>query len=290
MMTFRGIFFWLINFLSIPFFFREYVQKNKVSILLFHDLDFNYCETIFSFLLKNYNVIPLQDYIDAIKNNNYTNIPEKALIITFDDGHIDNYKLLPVIKKFSLPITIFLCSGIINTNRKYWFTLPLNKNLKNKLKNISNSERLNILSNLGFNQTKEYDTKQALQKHHIQEMKSYVDFQSHTFFHPCLPKCSNKEAEFELDKSKYLLENDYNIKINALSYPNGDYSNREIKISKNLGYECGITVDPGYNSSSSNLFKLKRFSVNDTCDINELAVKSSGFYSLFKKYLLDKWR
>lgn len=281
-MTFRSIFFWLINFLSIPLFFREFIQKNKVSILLFHDLDFNYCETIFNFLLKNYNIIHLQDYIEAVKNNNYTKIPEKALIITFDDGHINNYKLLPAIKKFSLPITIFLCTGIINTNRKYWFTLPLNKNLKNKLKNISNSERLNILSNLGFSQTKEYAKKQSLQKNHILEMKDYVNFQSHTLFHPCLPKCTDKEAEFELDSSKYLLENDYGIKINALSYPNGDYCERDIKFSKNLGYECGITVDPGYNSFSSDLFKLKRFSVNDTCDINELAVKSSGFYSFFK--------
>ena len=279
----RTAFFWLINFLCIPYFFREFIQKNKVSILLFHDLEFKSSEKIFKFLIKNYNIICLQDYINAVKNDNYNAIPNKALIITFDDGHINNYKLLPVIKKLSLPITIFLCSGLINTNRKYWFTLDLNKKLKNQLKTTSNNQRLNILSDLGYYEKKEFKTKQALQKNHIIEMKDYVNFQSHTFFHPCLPRCNDKEANFEIGQSKYLLENEYNIKINALSYPNGDYCERDIKICKNLGYECGITVDPGYNSFKSDLFRLKRFSVNDTSDINELAVKSSGFYSFFQR-------
>src|ERR1035441_10495319 len=79
----------------------------------------------------------------------------------------------------------------------------------------------------------------------INEMRDYVNFQSHTIFHPCLTKCNYDEAKEEILKSKIILERDYQLNINALAYPNGDYTNREIVICKSAGYKCAITVDAG---------------------------------------------
>ena len=74
----------------------------------------------------------------------------------------------------------------------------------------------------------------------------------------------------------------YGLNINSISYPNGDYSRRDILLSKEAGYRCGITIDFGYNTIKTDIFTLKRFSVNDTEDMNELIVKSSGLWSFFR--------
>jgi peptidoglycan/xylan/chitin deacetylase (PgdA/CDA1 family) len=154
-----------------------------------------------------------------------------------------------VIKKINISVTIFLCAAIINTNRHFWF--KFRKQLNFKLKNISNKKRLDILSEIGFEQDKEFDTPQALQKMHIDEMKHYVNMQSHTLFHPILPRCNNDEARAEISNSKKILEREYKLKINAISYPKGDYSTRDILLAKEAGYKCGITVDFGFNTCNA---------------------------------------
>jgi len=44
-------------------------------------------------------------------------------------------------------------------------------------------------------------------------------------------------------------------------------------------------VDSGYNDIHTDLFRLKRFSVNDAKSITELMVKASGIYGLIKHKL-----
>ena len=272
----------IIRLSGLPFLFREILQKNKISVLMFHDISKEIAEQTFNYLSKKYNIIHLNDFIEAIDKRDKNKIPKKALIITFDDGHIRNYEILPVVKKYNIPVTIFLCASIINTNRHFWFKFKNQLISISILKNKSNKEKLDILSKMGFEKDKEFDKPQALQKSHIDEMKNYVNMQSHTLYHPCLPKCDNDEARTEIFNSKEILERDYKLKINAISYPNGDYSERDILLAKEAGYKCGITVDFGFNTIKSDVFRLKRLSVNDTDDINELIVKASGVWAFFK--------
>lgn len=278
----RKIIFKILRYSGLPFIFREIVQRNKVTILMFHEIDKVTAEKTFAYLTRNYSIIDLNDFIDACKKKDNTKFPKKAMILTFDDGHLSNYEILPVITKYKLPVTIFLCSAIINTNRHYWFRLNMESHEVSKLKLVSNKKRLELLANMGFEQDKEFEMPQAMQKLHIDQMKDSVNLQSHTMYHPILPKCDYDEAKKEIFDSKAFLENEYGLKINSIAYPNGDYSERDIELVKAAGYECAITVDPGYNTLTSDLFRLKRLSSNDTSDLNELIVKSSGVWTFFK--------
>jgi peptidoglycan/xylan/chitin deacetylase (PgdA/CDA1 family) len=270
----------IIRYSGLPFLFKEIIQRNKTTILLFHDIDVETAKNIFSYLKKNYSIIGLVDFLKAVSENKQ--LPKKSLILTFDDGNIGNYYLLPIIKDYDIPITVFLCASVINTNRHFWFNYsPLNLPTR-KLNSLTNNQRITILAQTGFNQEKEYEEPQALQWTQINEMRQYVDFQSHTLFHPNLPQCNDHEAEKEISKSKEILENEYGFDVYAIAYPNGDYSEREIWLSKKTGYKCGITVDYGFNTVKTDLFKLKRISVNDTSDLNELIVKSSGVWGFLK--------
>jgi len=271
----------ILRLTGLPYVFRELIQKDKVSILLFHELNISAAEKTFSYLSKNYNIIDLNDFIQ--NRNNQTKIPKKALIITFDDGHISNYQLISVFQKYKIPVTIFLCTEIINSNRHFWFRYKDIYKLKiDDLKIIPNKKRLALLNEIGFDQEMEFEYPQALQKEQILEMSESINMQSHTMFHPCLPKCTDSEAKYEIAMSKEKLEKDYSFRINAFAYPNGDYSDREIQLLKETGYSCGVTVDSGFNTLKTDLFRLKRLSVNDTSDLNELIVKSSGLWAFFK--------
>jgi peptidoglycan/xylan/chitin deacetylase (PgdA/CDA1 family) len=278
----KKLLFKLIRYSGLPFIFSSIIQRNKVTILLFHDIDPKYAKKIFTYLSKNYNIIDLNYFIDAYYGEIKNELPEKSLIITFDDGHSRNYELLPILKELKIPITIFLCSSIVNTKRQFWFKFK-NKSLSVKtLKSKSNIERLKELRRDGFEQHLEFESPQALDLNQINEMRTYVNFQSHTMFHPILPKCTLKESDLELSSSKAELELMLDKNINTISYPNGDYSEREIALARKCGYKCGITVDYGFNSLNSDIFKLKRISVNDTINLDELIVKATGVWAFIK--------
>ncbi len=278
----RKIVFKFIRMIGLPALSRRFIQKDKVSILLFHDISKETAEKSFDYLTGKYNIIGLYDFIEACEKRDQSLLPTKAMIITLDDGLKRNFELLPVFKKYNIPATLFLCSSIINTQRHFWFNCSHPGISVTKLKYKTNKEKLEILAKYGFEQSKEYDIPQALTKPQIDKMKGIVNMESHTRFHPCLPKCKPAEAKKEIIESKTILEKEFNLGINAISYPNGDYSEREIAYSKEAGYKCGLTVDFGFNSIKSDLFRLKRLCVNDADDINELIVKASGVWDFFK--------
>lgn len=270
----------ILRYSGLPFIFRYFFQKKKVTILLFHSINKEAAERAFIYLSRRYNIISLADYLEAVLHQH--KLPEKALIISFDDGHISNYNLLPVLKKYRIPVTIFLCSAIVNTYRHFWFLHEAAAGQVAGMKKLPNKERLAALEKKGFSQDAEFNTPQALTKEQIDEMRDFVDFQSHTMYHPVLPMCTDAEAIQEISGSKQQLEELFQLKIHTISYPNGDYSDRDIQLAKAAGYRCGITVDYGFNTLQTDLFRLKRISVNDTDDINELIVKASGVWAFLK--------
>lgn len=281
-----GIVYKALQWSGAAWLWREAVQRNKVTILLFHDMGTADAERNFTYLKRRYNIIGLKDFLDARQTGK--RLPRKAVVVTFDDGHVSNHALLPVIKKLQIPVTIFLCSSIVGTRRHFWFRHSDEmKPETERLKRISNAQRLDTMTHYGFAQEQEYDDIQALQQGQIKEMKPWVDFQSHTCFHPILPQCDDNTARAEIAESKRQLEASYGLTINTLSYPNGDYSARDIRLAKEAGYTCGVTVDSGYNDRHTDLFRLKRFSVNDATTTAELMVKASGLYATLK-HLIHK--
>jgi len=273
----------ILRYSGLAFLFREGFQRNRLSILMFHDIDQKTAKQSFEYLTRHYNIISLQTYLEARQSGDLSRLPKKALIITFDDGHKQNYQIYPILQSLGVPATIFLCSGIVDTHRHYWFKENKTGLSTDSLKKISHQERLQKLAVAGFQPEKEYEDRQALTKEEIEEMKTAIDFQAHTVFHPCLPTCTRAEAKWEIDTSKQDLETKYDLDIRAFAYPNGDYSDRDIDLLKEAGFQLAVTVDHGYNTSDTDLFRLKRLSSNDTSNMDELIVKASGLWGFIKK-------
>jgi peptidoglycan/xylan/chitin deacetylase (PgdA/CDA1 family) len=275
--------FFLLRITFVPFFIREVIQRRKVTIILYHNPDPLTVDRHFTLLKRRYNIISLKNFIDAKRYGRTDQLPPKSLIITFDDGYKTNYKILPIFKKHKIMPTIFICSSIVGTNRHYWFIDSKGKLDNKKLKILPDVERVRLLRKIGFEEEKEYDSRQALSVGEINEMKDSVDFQSHTMFHPCLARCTIERARQEIRDSRQELMEKYGINVFALSYPNGDYSSNVIRLAEEVGYECGITVDLDFNDKNTDLFRLKRICLRGNDGASELIVRATGLWDHLKK-------
>jgi peptidoglycan/xylan/chitin deacetylase (PgdA/CDA1 family) len=108
---------------------------NRIPVLIYHAIEAHNCpvkvkykgdlvyiltsekfEQQLNYLADNgYKTISLEDYV-ASNINIKNGLPDKALIITFDDGHITNYKVaLPILQKYGFTATFFITLKNIDT-------------------------------------------------------------------------------------------------------------------------------------------------------------------------------
>lgn len=269
----------------VPLLLRTIAQRSRVTILCFHDPTPEAADRAFRFLTRRYTPITLGDFVAAHRRGALGELPPRSVVITLDDGHKNNAALLEVIRRHKVPVTIFLTSGIVGTQRGFWFAHPLEAEAKAKAKVLPNRERLQLLAAAGFAETQDAAERQALSDPEISALQELVDFQSHTRFHPCLPRCTDEEAEEELAGSRAELEAKLGRPVYAIAYPNGDSTERDRRLARRAGYTCGLTTDPGFAGPSSDLFRLPRFVVEDDASLAELEVSASGAWGWLRPAL-----
>ena len=175
--------------------------QRSVSTQICHDprvprLDAETADRHFSVLRRSYTPIGLQAYLEARRDNALERLPSKAVILTIDDGHESVYRLKPVLAKHQMPVTVFLCSGIVGTNRRFWFSAPgLDSAQRQHLKSVPDAERMAALRAIGFDQSLECEARESLNVGEVRELKRLVDFQSHSVSHPILPACSDGKGD-----------------------------------------------------------------------------------------------
>jgi peptidoglycan/xylan/chitin deacetylase (PgdA/CDA1 family) len=282
----RRLVFRCLRFSILPYVIRETIQRRRVTILLYHNPDSETLRVHLQALRRRYSIISLRELVVSIQNQRMNELPPKSLVLTLDDGYRENCKLTPLLESEGIPVTIFLCSGIVGTNRRFWFKFA---ETREDLKQLSDSDRIRALYAMGFRDSTEYPHREALSDSEIRQMHGQlIDFQSHTISHPILPRCTAEKAATEIIESRSDLERRYELDIFALAYPNGDYSDRDALLVKQAGYTCALTADPGFNTMSTNLFRLKRIAIDDDDDVDELLVKASGLWPVLSGFVRSR--
>ena len=179
------------------------------------------------------------------------------------------FELLPIFKRYQVRPTLYVCTQIINTHRRFWFTVGGHaKAEREKLKRLSNAERLTRLKNTAnFAPETVYPDRQALNRAEIEEMTENVDFQPHTRFHPILPHCTETECQQEILGSKSDLEGLLDVECWHFSYPNGDWTEREVEIVKAGGFRSARTTEIGWNTLDTSPYKLKAIPMTDAAGL-----------------------
>ncbi|KAF1075764.1 polysaccharide deacetylase family protein [Methanogenium sp. MK-MG] len=71
------------------------------------------------YLSEYYNPISLSELQRAMEVGK---IPDKSVVVTFDDGYADNFQnAKPILEKYGIPATVFVTSGYVGSEREFWW-------------------------------------------------------------------------------------------------------------------------------------------------------------------------
>ena len=179
-------------------------------------------------------------------------IPEqKAVVVTFDDGWLDNYiYALPVIEKYKIHAAIFIITGSTGKASENQAQLPSHTPTHKESKLlIKKGEEQKVLLNWEL----------------IKKMSAtgLVDFYSHTKSHKKCSLLSETELLEELHESKQALEKKLGKDCPYLCWPYGDYNNVAVKVAKDAGYKALFTINHGVVKAGADPFAIKRIVVKD---------------------------
>jgi peptidoglycan/xylan/chitin deacetylase (PgdA/CDA1 family) len=270
---------------GIPFLIRHTYARRKVGILVYHDPAPELLERHLRYLVRRYTLIPLDDLVRALQDrDDWSTLPRNSLVVTLDDGHASNAQLGPLFAGYSVRPTIYLSTQSITGSGLFWFRTPgLDPE---PLKLLQNRARLAVLARSEPDDTGE---RQALLVTDLTAMREWADFGSHTLTHPVLPMCTDDDSKHEVVASKSAVEELVDAPCRHFSYPNGDYTEREVSYVAAAGYDSARTAEIGWNGPSASCFHLKIVSIGDHASVNMLAAHLGGV--LFVKRALSRhWR
>jgi peptidoglycan/xylan/chitin deacetylase (PgdA/CDA1 family) len=103
--------------------------KDRAVILMYHSINENRhrigvnkesFERQMEYIKEKMNPVPLITIAHWISKGK--SIPPRAVAVSFDDGYEDNFIMAyPILKKFSIPATIFLTTGHIESTKIFWW-------------------------------------------------------------------------------------------------------------------------------------------------------------------------
>jgi peptidoglycan/xylan/chitin deacetylase (PgdA/CDA1 family) len=170
------------------------------------------------------------DELNAFMDGKIT-LPEKTVVITFDDGYLSNaLYAYPIMKKYNFRGTIFMLGYRVDSPQE-----PFDP---------SSTQSLSI------GETYKY--------------RDVFSYESHTYNLHDLDKdnkaliLSKNEKTIldDLTKNKELLNAKY------FAYPYGKYDENTIEYLKSTGYEIAFTIKTGYVTKSLNKYELPRFRIS----------------------------
>jgi poly-beta-1,6-N-acetyl-D-glucosamine N-deacetylase len=272
----------LLRLTCLPLLVRRTLQRRRLTILCFHDIDPKTLDQNLRVLGRSYNFVGLRGYLEARDSGRLDVLPPRSLVVTLDDGFAIHRELLDTFRSHSVTPTVFLCSGVVGTDRRFWWTAPEDRAEVERLKRIPDDERIRALASINFSETAPFSERSALSRAEIDEMREVFDFQAHSIFHPILTNCSDQRSWAEISGCKRQLEDEFGLDVYAFAYPNGDLSDREVEFVKKAGYRCGVTTRVGLNDSNTDLYRLRRVGMDDTTSVSEIIVRASGLAAYLK--------
>jgi peptidoglycan/xylan/chitin deacetylase (PgdA/CDA1 family) len=83
---------------------------------LIKGLDLSLFRQQIEFMKKNFNIVTMEEVMDATEGKG--KLPEKALLLTFDDGYVDNYMFaLPILEEYGVQGSFFIPGKTFSTHQ-----------------------------------------------------------------------------------------------------------------------------------------------------------------------------
>lgn len=184
----------------------------------------------------DFTVVGLKERVEGMVDRRP--LPSKSVILTFDDGYLDNYVYAyPILRRLGFPATVFVITRLVGTDEI----------LEPHLSMCSYGGTREDYRILGWQE--------------IQEMGGErVTFGSHSVTHPWLTDVAPEQVEWEVATSKAMLEKNLGRPVEFFCYPGGRFTPDIIESVKMAGYR-GAVVTPSGPGVVDSQFTLKRVGI-----------------------------
>ncbi len=231
---------------------KGYVAPQQcITIALFREL-------IENLLDADYRFISHKDILQGLNSGG------KYVLLTFDDGYVNNQRVLPVLNEFSIPAVFFISSNHILKNRAFWPDVLYRGRKKQGRSDRSikaESASLKSLSHQGINEylLNAFGPESLTPVGEIDrpftpgELKVFASESPHVFIgnhtadHAILTNYDEKGIRDQVSGCQEALSTIAGNKPEAIAYPNGNYSQGVIDICREYGLQIGITLDAKKN-------------------------------------------
>jgi peptidoglycan/xylan/chitin deacetylase (PgdA/CDA1 family) len=257
-------------------------------------------------LAENYTVLSLKEILRRKQNHT---LPEKSVVVTFDDGFENNYSVaFPILRQFLIPATFYLSTGFIGKSDTFWVDkleylineTPLSqlnldslgkqyslqsitekqealKDIKFQLKTMSGSVENTITELEQVVQVSpqyDYHDYRMLTWDQVREMdkSDLCEFGGHTVDHVILSHLSHSEKEYQIAQCKTTLEAELGKSMDMFSYPEGlanHYDEEAIEILKSLEITSSPSAIFGVNTDTTSDYHLYRNMVGFTASFEQ---------------------
>lgn len=180
-------------------------------------------------LAEGYTTTNLYQMVDALQRG--APLPDKPVVITFDDGYRDNYEnAFPLLKERSMQATIFVVTDFIDEERPAYLTWDMAREM----------------------------------------MEAGISIESHGRNHVSLANKDDDYLIWQALGSLETIEYELGVRPRFVSYPAGEYDQRTIDIFQSAHYWGGLTTRQGATLDNQRLFELPRIRVRNTTTPDEL--------------------
>lgn len=250
--------------------YRLIGTKTDIAILMYHgiskdetpewtQLSVKQFEQQMRYITNNCSPLSLADAIACLSGKKQ--LPEKPVVVTFDDGYLSNFTLAKdILEEYQIPATVFVTTALITEANEppvlLWFDRIYNAFLNTAATSFA-FEPLG-LNDFDFNTTNErvsaaekvmsllkefpadkkndfvgrivdklQPPKSSPPKYHgaswaeIKQAEPIISVGAHTVNHEILTRLSPQEAELEISNSKSIIEDKTGDKVEHFAYPNG---------------------------------------------------------------------
>jgi peptidoglycan/xylan/chitin deacetylase (PgdA/CDA1 family) len=213
-----------------------------LTILTFHALDdahtvISFAPALFERLVGvvragGYRVMPLASAAESLRRG--TALPERPLVITFDDGYRSVYQAaFPILRDNGMPATVFLAVG----------------DPAEKSRRAAADPNTRLPSMEG---------RPMLSWGEIREMqRGGMSFGAHTLTHPDLTRLPPADIEREMVDSKGVLEETLGEPVAGFAYPFGRYDARSLQLARQH-FACAVSDRLGLADPGSDIHALPR--------------------------------
>jgi len=260
------------------YFYINQSNKGKVTVLAYHHfMDEQEKE---QYAKNNYNVISttkFEEQLRYLKENKYQSIkpkdlecymknkcklPEKAVLITIDDGNISTYyKALPLLEKYNFNSLVFVISSRVNAVTEAWDPKRLAYLGEDKIQEIKMKHKSMSIGS------------------HSHQLHDLINGQN-----PSFAKTKNEIFE-DVKKSKEILNAEY------YAYPFGVSSSKYIDALKEADYKMAFTFkDYKMASNKNDQYTIPRVEIRGDYDMKQFknALKAKLTLTQYTKKIIKK--